>query len=126
MVNEADINVLGQLANMPNIAKNYLFRIRFWSCKDQKFDDELMMRARRIFNESYITFDEFEDFYVSKLFDGQNTNLRYTIFIDLFDDKLKECKHTKKFNAELEIQPIADLNQEDSVKFQRTVKIYKV
>lgn len=125
MVNEA-MNVFGQLANMPNIAKNYLFRIRFWSCKDEKFDDELMIRARRIINESYITFDEFEDFYVSKLFDGQQKPLRYKIFIDLFDDQLKECKHTKDFYANLEILPIADLNQEDNVKFRRTVKLYKV
>ena len=120
------MNVFGQLANMPNIAKNYLFRIRFWSYKDEKFDDELMIRAKRIFNESYITFDEFEDFYVSKLFDGQKEPLRYKIFIDLFDDKLQECKHTKEFTAELEILPIADLNQEDSVKLRRTVKLTKV
>ena len=120
------MNVFGQLANMPNIAKNYLFRIRFWSYKDEKFDDELMLRAKRIFNESYITFDEFEDFYVSKLFDGQKEPLRYKIFIDLFDDKLQECKHTKEFTAELEILPIADLNQEDSVKLRRTVKLTKV
>lgn len=125
MINES-MNVFGQLANMPNIAKNYLFRIRFWSYKDEKFDDELMLRAKRIFNESYITFDEFEDFYVSKLFDGQNRPLRYKIFIDLFDDKLQECKHTKEFTADLEIQPIAELDQEDSVKLRRTVKIYKV
>ena len=120
------MNVFGQLANMPNIAKNYLFRIRFWSYKDEKFDDELMLRAKRIFNESYITFDEFEDFYVSKLFDGQKDPLKYKIFIDLFDDKLQECKHTKEFTAELEILPIADLNQEDSVKLRRTVKLTKV
>ena len=125
MVNES-MSVFSALGNMPNIAKNYLFRIRFWSCKDEKFDDELMMRARRIFNESYITFDEFEDFYVSKLFDGQKEPLRYKIFIDLFDDQLKECKHTKEFYANLEIQPIDDLNQEDSVKLRRTVKLYKV
>lgn len=120
------MNVFGQLANMPNIAKNYLFRIRFWSYKDEKFDDELMIRAKRIFNESYITFDEFEDFYVSNLFDGQKDPLKYKIFIDLFDDKLQECKHTKEFTAELEILPIADLNQEDSVKLRRTVKLTKV
>lgn len=123
-MNNESMKVFGQLANMPNIAKNYLFRIRFWSYKDEKFDDELMLRAKRIFNESYITFDEFEDFYVSKLFDGQKTPLRYKIFIDLFDDK--ECKHTKEFNADLEILPIADLNQEDSVKLRRTVKLTKV
>lgn len=120
------MNVFGQLANMPNIAKNYLFRIRFWSYKDEKFDDELMLRAKRIFNESYITFDEFEDFYVSKLFDGQKAPLRYKIFIDLFDDKLQECKHTKEFTADLEIQPIAELDQESSVKLRRTVKLTKV
>lgn len=125
MINE-NMNVFGQLANMPNIAKNYLFRIRFWSYKDEKFDDELMLRAKRIFNESYITFDEFEDFYVSKLFDGQKEPLRYKIFIDLFDDKLQECKHTKEFTADLEIQPIAELDQEASVKLRRTVKITKV
>ena len=120
------MNVFGQLANMPNIAKNYLFRIRFWSYKDEKFDDELMLRAKRIFNEAYITFDEFEDFYVSKLFDGQKEPLRYKIFIDLFDDKLQECKHTKEFTADLEIQPIAELDQEASVKLRRTVKLTKV
>lgn len=120
------MNVFGQLANMPNIAKNYLFRIRFWSYKDEKFDTELMLRAKRIFNESYITFDEFEDFYVSKLFDGQKEPLRYKIFIDLFDDKLQECKHTKEFTADLEIQPIAELDQEASVKLRRTVKLIKV
>jgi hypothetical protein len=120
------MNVFGQLANMPNIAKNYLFRIRFWSYKDEKFDNELMLRAKRIFNESYITFDEFEDFYVSKLFDGQKEPLRYKIFIDLFDDKLQECKHTKEFTADLEIQPIAELDQEASVKLRRTVKLTKV
>lgn len=120
------MNVFGQLANMPNIAKNYLFRIRFWSYKDEKFDTELMLRAKRIFNESYITFDEFEDFYVSKLFDGQKEPLRYKIFIDLFDDKLQECKHTKEFTADLEIQPIAELDQEASVKLRRTVKLTKV
>lgn len=125
MINES-MNVFGQLANMPNIAKNYLFRIRFWSYKDEKFDHELMLRAKRIFNESYITFDEFEDFYVSKLFDGQKEPLRYKIFIDLFDDKLQECKHTKEFTADLEIQPIAELDQEASVKLRRTVKITKV
>lgn len=42
------MNVFGQLANMPNIAKNYLFRIRFWSYKDEKYDHELMLRAKRI------------------------------------------------------------------------------
>ena len=120
------MNVFGQLANMPNIAKNYLFRIRFWSYKDEKYDTELMLRAKRIFNESYITFDEFEDFYVSKLFDGQKEPLRYKIFIDLFDDKLQECKHTKEFTADLEIQPIAELDQEASVKLRRTVKLTKV
>lgn len=120
------MNVFGQLANMPNIAKNYLFRIRFWSYKDEKFDDELLLRAKRIFNESYITFDEFEDFYVSKLFDGQKEPLRYKIFIDLFDDRLQECKHTKEFTADLEIQPIAELDQEASVKLRRTVKLTKV
>jgi len=120
------MNVFGQLANMPNIAKNYLFRIRFWSYKDEKYDHELMLRAKRIFNESYITFDEFEDFYVSKLFDGQKEPLRYKIFIDLFDDKLQECKHTKEFTADLEIQPIAELDQEASVKLRRTVKLTKV
>lgn len=125
-MNNESMSVFGQLANMPNIAKNYIFRIRFWSYKDEKFDDELMLRAKRIFNESYITFDEFEDFYVSKLFDGQKEPLRYKIFIDLFDDKLQECKHTKEFTAELEILPIADLNQEDSVKLRRTVKLTKV
>lgn len=121
-----NMNVFGQLANMPNIAKNYLFRIRFWSYKDEKFDDELLLRAKRIFNESYITFDEFEDFYVSKLFDGQKEPLRYKIFIDLFDDRLQECKHTKEFTADLEIQPIAELDQEASVKLRRTVKLTKV
>jgi hypothetical protein len=120
------MNVFGQLANMPNIAKNYLFRIRFWSYKDEKYDHELMLRAKRIFNESYITFDEFEDFYVSKLFDGQKEPLRYKIFIDLFDDTLQECKHTKEFTADLEIQPIAELDQEASVKLRRTVKLTKV
>lgn len=120
------MNVFSQLANMPNIAKNYLFRIRFWSYKDEKYDHELMLRAKRIFNESYITFDEFEDFYVSKLFDGQKEPLRYKIFIDLFDDKLQECKHTKEFTADLEIQPIAELDQEASVKLRRTVKLTKV
>lgn len=120
------MNVFGQLANMPNIAKNYLFRIRFWSYKDEKYDHELMLRAKRIFNESYITFDEFEDFYVSKLFDGQKEPLRYKIFIDFFDDKLQECKHTKEFTADLEIQPIAELDQEASVKLRRTVKLTKV
>ena len=120
------MNVFGQLANMPNIAKNYLFRIRFWSYKDEKFDNELLLRAKRIFNESYITFDEFEDFYVSKLFDGQKEPLRYKIFIDLFDDKLQECKHTKEFTADLEIQPIAELDQEASVKLRRKVKLAKV
>ena len=108
------------------IAKNYLFRIRFWSYKDEKYDHELMLRAKRIFNESYITFDEFEDFYVSKLFDGQKEPLRYKIFIDLFDNKLQECKHTKEFTADLEIQPIAELDQEASVKLRRTVKLTKV
>lgn len=120
------MSVFGQLANMPNIAKNYLFRIRFWSYKDEKYDHELMLRAKRIFNESYITFDEFEDFYVSKLFDGQKEPLRYKIFIDLFDDTLQECKHTKEFTADLEIQPIAELDQEASVKLRRTVKLTKV
>ena len=120
------MNVFGQLANMPNIAKNYLFRIRFWSYKDEKYDHELMLRAKRIFNESYITFDEFEDFYVSKLFDGQKEPLKYKIFIDLFDDTLQECKHTKEFTADLEIQPIAELDQEASVKLRRTVKLTKV
>lgn len=125
-MNDESMKVFGQLANMPNIAKNYLFRIRFWSYKDEKYDHELMLRAKRIFNESYITFDEFEDFYVSKLFDGQKEPLRYKIFIDLFDDKLQECKHTKEFTADLEIQPIAELDQEASVKLRRTVKLTKV
>lgn len=125
-MNNESMKVFGQLANMPNITKNYLFRIRFWSYKDEKYDHELMLRAKRIFNESYITFDEFEDFYVSNLFDGQKDPLKYKIFIDLFDDKLQECKHTKEFTAELEILPIADLNQEDSVKLRRTVKLTKV
>lgn len=125
-MNNESMKVFGQLANMSNIAKNYIFRIRFWSYKDEKYDHELMLRAKRIFNESYITFDEFEDFYVSNLFDGQKDPLKYKIFIDLFDDKLQECKHTKEFTAELEILPIADLNQEDSVKLRRTVKLTKV
>lgn len=125
-MNNESMKVFGQLANMSNIAKNYIFRIRFWSYKDEKYDHELMLRAKRIFNESYIIFDEFEDFYVSNLFDGQKDPLKYKIFIDLFDDKLQECKHTKEFTAELEILPIADLNQEDSVKLRRTVKLTKV
>lgn len=98
-----------------SFAKTHLFRIRFFDLKKQAWNTELEIRAKRICDERIICFDEFQDFYVSKLFDEYKYGFPCNIAIEFYDNEFKTCLYTKKLdNYVLTLMPIDNLNQEDT------------
>lgn len=98
-------------------AKTHLFRIRFFDLKKQAWNTELEIRAKRICDERIIYFDEFQDFYVSKLFDEYKYGFQCNIVIEFYNNELETCLYAKKFdNYVLTLMPIDNLSQEDSSK----------
>ena len=105
-------------------AKTHLFRIRFFDLKKQAWNTELEIRAKRICDERIIYFDEFQDFYVSKLFDEYNYGFPCNIVIEFYDNDFETCVYTKKLdNYVLTLMPIDNLNQEDSSRLVLRAKM---
>ena len=107
---------------LPDSAKVYLFDISFFDKEKGEWNDELKIRAKRITNEKFIYFDEFNDFYVSKFFDEHPDGFNCDVIITFYDIKLKEACYKKSYNNYwLYIEEINDLNQEDKGKLIRVV-----
>lgn len=106
------------------MARNYLFKIRFWSYETEDYDEGLELRARKMFDEYMLTFDEFQDFYVSKYFDNLKDN-RFKLIIEFYNSQLTKVGYKKTIDCKLQIRPFVALDQEDNVKLTRTVKIIK-
>lgn len=112
------------IVNLPDLAKNYLFKIRFWSYETGEYDEGLELRARKMFDEYMLTFDEFQDFYVSKYFDKLKDN-RFKLIVEFYNSQLTKVVYKKTIDCKLQIRPFISLNQEDNVKLTRTAKIIK-
>lgn len=63
-------------ANLPDLAKSYLFTIEFFDKELERWNNELSIRINEFRNESVIEFNEFQDFYVSKFFDEHDRLLQ--------------------------------------------------
>ena len=112
------------IVNLPDLARNYLFKIRFWSYETEDYDEGLELRARKMFDEYMLTFDEFQDFYVSKYFDKLKDN-RFKLIVEFYNSQLTKVVYKKMIDCKLQIRPFVSLNQEDNVKLTRTAKIIK-
>lgn len=113
-----------EIANLPDLAKTYLFKISFFDLQTAKYVDELELRARRILNEKLIVFDEFQDFFVSKFFDEHNGEFNCDVVITFLDSELKKIVYTKYYkNRFLHITPIGELNQNAEGKLVRVVEM---
>ena len=111
-----------KIADLPDLAKTYLFKISFFDLQTAKYVDELEIRARRILNEKMIVFDEFQDFFVSKFFDEHNGEFNCDVVITFLDSKLEKIVYTKYYkNRFLHITPIGELNQYTEGKLTRVV-----
>lgn len=109
--------------NLPDLAKSYLFQIKFYNYKAAAWNHDLMLRAKKIENESIITFDEFQDFYVSKYFDELDNN-EFRIEIDFYESQLKEKMYTKVIDhVHLYRLPFESLDQCSDKKLQIKVQI---
>lgn len=113
-----------EIANLPDLAKTYLFKISFYDLQTAKYVDELEIRARRILSENLIVFDEFQDFFVSKFFDEHNGEFNCDVVITFLDSELNKIVYTKYYkNRFLHITPIAELNQNAEGKLTRAVEM---
>lgn len=113
-----------KLANLPDAAKRYLFKISFFDLQTSKYVDELELRAGRILDEKLIVFSEYQDFFVSKFFDEHNGEFNCDVVITFFDSELKNIVYTKYYkNRFLHIRPIAELNMSDEGKIVRVVEM---
>jgi hypothetical protein len=113
-----------EIANLPDLAKTYLFKISFYDLQTAKYVDELEIRARRILNEKSIVFDEFQDFFVSKFFDEHKGEFNCDVVITFLDSKLEKIVYTKYYkNRFLHITPIGELNQNAEGKLARVVEM---
>lgn len=113
-----------EIANLPDLAKTYLFKISFFDLQTAKYVDELEIRARRILSENLIVFDEFQDFFVSKFFDEHNGEFNCDVVITFLDSELNKIVYTKYYkNRFLHITPIAELNQNAEGKLTRAVEM---
>lgn len=113
-----------EIANLPDLAKTYLFKISFFDLQTAKYVDELEIRARRILSENLIVFDEFQDFFVSKFFDEHNGEFNCDVVITFLDSELNKIVYTKYYkNRFLHITPIAELNQNAEGKLVRVVEM---
>lgn len=111
------------VVNLPDLAKSYLFQIKFYNYKAEAWNEELMLRARKIENENIITFDEFQDFYVSKYFDNLDNN-EFRIEIDFYNSELKEKMYTKVIDhVHLYRLPFESLDQSSDKKLQIKVQV---
>ena len=77
-----------------------------------------------MFDEYMLTFDEFQDFYVSKYFDKLKDN-RFKLIVEFYNSQLTKVVYKKTIDCKLQIRPFDSLNQEDNVKLTRTAKIIK-
>lgn len=112
------------IVNLPDIARNYLFKIRFWSYETKEYDVDLELRARKMIDEYILIFDEFQDFYVSKYFDKLKDN-RFKLVVEFYNSQLTKVVYKKTIDCKLKIRPFVALDQEDNVKLTRTAEIVK-
>lgn len=106
-------------ANLPNLAKNYLWQATFTTPNlNQTQLDNLKLRCKKIKHDTpnrkfSLTFDEFEDFDVAKSFDIlKNLNSQIDITIEYFDGQFKKVLYTQSYtNCEIECVHGIDLDQ---------------
>ena len=106
-------------ANMPNLARNYLWQATFTNPNlNQSQLDNLKLRCKKIKHDTpnrkfSLTFDEFEDFDVSKSFDIlKNLNSKIDITLEYFYGQFKKVLYTQSYtNCEIECVHGIDLDQ---------------
>lgn len=106
-------------ANLPNLAKNYLWQATFTTPNlNQTQLDNLKLRCKKIKHDTpnrkfSLTFDEFEDFDVAKSFDIlKNLNSKIDITLEYFDGQFKKVLYTQSYtNCEIECVHGIDLDQ---------------
>ena len=106
-------------ANMPNLARNYLWQATFTNPNlNQSQLDNLKLRCKKIKHDTpnrkfSLTFDEFEDFDVAKSFDIlKNLNSKIDITLEYFYGQFKKVLYTQSYtNCEIECVHGIDLDQ---------------
>lgn len=105
------------ILTIPNLARAYCFQLKFYNNKTKQYEDELLLRAKKFTNESVITFDEFEDFYVTKYFDNLTDDTTFNITVVFYDLHLYKKIYSRTYkNQKLQWLSFGDLNQEGNDK----------
>lgn len=116
--------------NLPDLAKGYLFQVKFdfpYVDLNEDLKDQLTVRARKFeqFGDNIkITFDEFQDFYISKKFKYlKSFSEQFVVKVYYYDKELKESLYDEGWMVDPQkMIIIKELDATSDKKMQVTVE----